>query len=115
MNEAQKKIVEIYRAFHGGREPHQSFPTEILRHLRELGYRKPSNRPELRKKIKDILDYETSLCQNPTEVGKEDCGHETDSAACGDCQLEQILDLIPELPESKGGAIWTKEVRYGKG
>lgn len=49
------------------------------------------DRPELRRKLKDILEYETSLCLNPTEVGKDDCGVESGSADCSECQLDQIM------------------------
>ena len=56
---------------------------------------------KLREGIKDILEYETSLCLNPTEVGKDDCGFETGSVACAGCQLDQILAIIPDIEEAK--------------
>lgn len=48
------------------------------------------DRPELRKKIRVILEYETSLCL------KDDCNVESGSVACTECQLDQILPYLPD-------------------
>jgi len=44
--------------------------------------------------IRNILDYETDLCLNPTVVGEDDCGYETESMACRECQIAQITALL---------------------
>lgn len=75
---------------------------QIRDDFRKAGYLPVEHKTEqadLREAVGNILDFETSLCLNPTEVGKDDCGNETDSPACRDCQLEQILSLFPEYVE----------------
>ena len=44
--------------------------------------------------IKKILDYESDLCLDPPKVGADDCGYETDSYACTECQVAQLQALF---------------------
>ena len=79
---------------------------------------------DIKEKIGDILDFETDLCLDPTAVGKDDCGYETDSPACRNCQLDQIMPLINAQVEERDtywrektqrqDFIWQKQVGEAK-
>ena len=48
---------------------------------------------EIRERIKEILDYEAPLCLGDED---HDCGQECGTDICRECQLDQILILIPD-------------------
>ena len=56
---------------------------------------------KLREQIDNILSHDSLMCSNPTAVGLDDCGYESGSPHCHDCQIKQFEALIqPEIDKA---------------
>lgn len=53
--------------------------------------------------IKQILEYDSDMCLDPTKIGKDDCGYETGSPACIECQAHQICQLFRKTEDNPDG------------